>query len=95
MLGAQEACILDDGTVVITRGGLNDAWEPLDLTSHLVWLDGEDLSWEGELMPSEGPSMPSQEVTVVWHRLRGGQQRMELHARSRTHGSVGSNGGYV
>lgn len=65
LLGAQEACILDDGTVVITRGGVNDAWEPLDLTSHLVWLDGQDLSWEGELTPSEGPSMPSQEVTVV------------------------------
>ena len=65
LLGAQEACILDDGTVVVTRGGLNDAWEPLDLTSHLVWLDGQDLSWEGELTPSEGPSLPSQEVTVV------------------------------
>ena len=49
---------------MITRGGLNDAWEPLDLTSHLVWLDGEDLSWEGE-PTSEGPSMFSQEVTVV------------------------------
>ena len=58
LLGAQEACILDDGTVVVTRGGLNDAWEPLDLTSHLVWLDGEDLSWEGELTPSEGPACP-------------------------------------
>ena len=65
LLGAQEACILDDATVVVTRGGLNDAWEPLDLTSHLVWLDGQDLSWEGELTPSEGPSLPSQEVTVV------------------------------
>ena len=65
LLGAQEAALLEDGTVVVTRGGLDDAWQPLNLTSHLVWLDGDDLGLEGELLPTEGPTLPSQEVTVV------------------------------
>ena len=65
LLGAQEATLLDDGTVVVTRGGLDDAWQPLDLTSFLVWLDADDLGLEGELLPTEGPTLPSQEVTVV------------------------------
>ena len=64
LLGAQEATLLDDGTVVVTRGGLDDAWQPLDLTSFLVWLDGDDLGLEGELLPTEGPTLPSQEVMV-------------------------------
>ena len=65
LIGAQEAALLEDGTVVVTRGGVDDAWQPLELASHLVWLDGDDLSLEGELAPTEGPSMPSQELTVV------------------------------
>jgi len=65
LLGAQEAALLEDGTVVVTRGGLDDAWQPLNLTSHLVWLDGDDLGLEGELLPTEGPTLPSQEITVV------------------------------
>ena len=65
LLGAQEAALLEDGTVVVTRGGLDDAWQPLNLTSHLVWLDADDLGLEGELLPSEGPTLPSQEVMVV------------------------------
>lgn len=65
LLGAQEAALLEDGTVVVTRGGLDDAWQPLDLTSFLVWLDADDLGLEGELSPTEGPTLPSQEVMVV------------------------------
>ena len=65
LIGAQEATLLDDGTVVVTRGGLDDAWQPLDLPSYLVWLDGEDLSVDGELLPGEGPTFPSQEVALV------------------------------
>ena len=65
LLGAQEAALLEDGTVVVTRGGLDEAWQPLDLTSFLVWLDGADLALEGELLPTEGPMLPSQEVMVV------------------------------
>lgn len=65
LLGAQEAALLEDGTVVVTRGGLDDAWQPLNLTSHLVWLDGDDLGLEGELLPTEGPTLPSQEIMVV------------------------------
>ena len=65
LLGAQEAALLEDGTVVVTRGGLDDAWQPLNLTSHLVWLDGDDLGLEGELLPTEGPTLPSQEIKVV------------------------------
>ncbi len=65
LLGAQEAALLEDGTVVVTRGGLDDAWQPLNLTSHLVWLDGDDLGLEGELLPTEGPTLPSQEIVVV------------------------------
>ena len=65
LLGAQEAALLEDGTVMVTRGGVDDAWQPLELTSHLVWLDGDDLGLEGELLPTEGPTLPSQEITVV------------------------------
>lgn len=65
LLGAQEAALLEDGTVVVTRGGLDDAWQPLDLTSFLVWLDADDLGLEGELSPAEGPTLPCQEVMVV------------------------------
>jgi len=64
LLGAQEATLLEDGTVVVTRGGLDDAWQPLDLTSFLVWLDADDLGLEGELLPTEGPTLPSQEVMM-------------------------------
>ena len=46
LLGAQEAALLEDGTVVVTRGGLDADWQPLDLTSFLVWLDGADLALE-------------------------------------------------
>ena len=65
LLGAQEAALLEDGTVVITRGGLDDAWQPLNLNSHLVWLDADDLGLEGELLPTEGPTLPSQEIMVI------------------------------
>ena len=65
LLGAQEAALLEDGTVVVTRGGVDDAWQPLNLTSHLVWLDGDDLGLEGELLPAEGPTLPSQEIMVL------------------------------
>ena len=65
LLGAQEAALLEDGTVVVTRGGLDADWQPLDLTSFLVWLDGADLALAGELLPTEGPTLPSQEVMVV------------------------------
>ena len=65
LLGAQEAALLEDGTVVVTRGGVDDAWQPLNLTSHLVWLDGDDLDLEGELLPTEGPTLPSQEIMVL------------------------------
>ena len=65
LLGAQEAALLEDGTVVVTRGGLDDAWQPLNLSSYLVWLDGDDLGFEGELLPTEGPTLPSQEIMVV------------------------------
>lgn len=65
LLGAQEAALLEDGTVVVTRGGLDDAWQPLNLTSFMVWLDGDDLGLEGELSPTEGPTLPSQEVMVA------------------------------
>ena len=65
LIGAQEAALLEDGTVVVTRGGVDDAWQPLELTSHLVWLDGDDLGLEGELLPTEGPTLPSQEIKVV------------------------------
>ena len=65
LLGAQEAALLEDGTVVVTRGGVDDAWQPLNLTSHLVWLDGDDLGLEGESLPAEGPTLPSQEIMVL------------------------------
>ena len=65
LLGAQEAVLLEDGTVVVTRGGVDDAWQPLNLTSYLVWLDADDLGLEGELLPMEGPTLPSQEITLV------------------------------
>ena len=66
LLGAQEAALLADGTVVVTRGGVDPiTYEPLPLSSYLVWLDGEDLGIEGELFPFEGPSLPSQEVFVM------------------------------
>lgn len=66
LLGAQEATLLSDGTVVVTRGGVDPVtYEPLPLESYLVWLDGADLTFEGELVPSEGPSAPSQEIAVL------------------------------
>ena len=66
LLGAQEASLLSDGTVVVTRGGVDPStYEPLPLASYLVWLDGADLSFEGELVPAQGPSAPSQEVVVL------------------------------
>ena len=65
LLGAQEAALLEDGRVVVTRGGVDDAWQPLELNSHLVWLDGDDLNLVGELAPTEGPSMPSKELKIA------------------------------
>lgn len=66
LLGAQEATLLSDGTVVVTRGGVNPVtYEPLPLESYLVWLDGADLTFEGELLPVQGPSAPSQEIAVL------------------------------
>jgi len=66
LLGAQEATLLSDGTVVVTRGGVDPVtYEPLPIESYLVWLDGADLTFEGELVPSEGPSAPSQEIAVL------------------------------
>ena len=66
LLGAQEAALLSDGTVVVTRGGVDPInYEPLPLASYLVWLDGADLTFEGELVPSQGPSAPSQEIAVL------------------------------
>jgi hypothetical protein len=66
LLGAQEAALLSDGTVVVTRGGVDPlTYEPLQLASFVVWLDGADLAFEGELVPSQGPSVPSQEIVVL------------------------------
>lgn len=65
LLGAQEATLLEGGAVVVTRGGLDDAWQPLGLSSYLVLLDGSDLSLDAELTPEEGPTLPSQEVRLV------------------------------
>ena len=66
LLGAQEATLLSDGTVVVTRGGVDPlTYEALPLESYLVWLDGADLSFEGELVPGQGPSAPSQEIAVL------------------------------
>ena len=66
LLGAQEVTMLSDGTVVVTRGGVDPlTYEPLPLASYLVWLDGVDLTFEGELVPGQGPSAPSQEVAVL------------------------------
>ena len=65
LLGAQEATLLEGGDVVVTRGGLDDVWQPLDLSSYLVLLDGGDLSLDAELTPEEGPTLPSQEVRLV------------------------------
>ena len=30
-----------------------------------MWLDGDDLGLEGELLPAEGPTLPSQEIMVL------------------------------
>ena len=66
LLGAQEATLLSDGTVVVTRGGVDPStYQALQLESYLVWLDGADLSFEGELVPGQGPSAPSQEIAVL------------------------------
>ena len=66
LLGAQEAVWLSDGTVVVTRGGVDPlTYEPLPLESYLLWLDGADLSFEGELGLDQGPSAPSQEIALL------------------------------
>ena len=57
LLGAQEAVWLSDGTVVVTRGGVDPlTYEPLPLESYLGWT-AADLSFEGELgLGSSGPA---------------------------------------
>ena len=43
----------------MTRGGVDPlTYEPLPLESYLVWLDGADLSFEGELGLDQGPNAP-------------------------------------
>ena len=64
ILGAQELALLD-GMVYVTRGGLDPlTFGPLDLESHLVWLNAEDLAWEGELSVESGPEFACQAICV-------------------------------
>lgn len=62
--GAQELALLD-GMLYVTRGGLDPVtWGPLDLESHLAWLNAEDLSFEGELTVTSGPQYACQAICV-------------------------------
>ena len=62
--GAQELALLD-GMLYVTRGGVDPAtWGPLDLESHLVWLNADDLSFEGELTLTSGPQYACQAICV-------------------------------
>ena len=62
--GAQELALLD-GMLYVTRGGLDPVtWGPLDLESHLVWLNADDLSFEGELTLTSGPQYACQAICV-------------------------------
>ena len=62
--GAQELALLD-GMLYVTRGGLDPiTWGPLDLESHLAWLNAEDLSFEGELTVTSGPQYACQAICV-------------------------------
>ena len=62
--GAQELALLD-GMLYVTRGGVDPAtWGPLDLESYLVWLNADDLSFEGELTLTSGPQYACQAICV-------------------------------
>ena len=62
--GAQELALLD-GMLYVTRGGVDPAtWGPLDLESHLAWLNADDLSFEGELTLAAGPQFACQAICV-------------------------------
>ena len=62
--GAQELALLD-GMLYVTRGGVDPAtWGPLDLESHLVWLNADDMSFEGELTLTSGPQYACQAICV-------------------------------
>ena len=62
--GAQELALLDD-MLYVTRGGLDPVtWGPLDLESHLAWLNADDLSFEGELTLAAGPQYACQAICV-------------------------------
>ncbi|MAO87449.1 MAG: hypothetical protein CL822_00540 [Crocinitomicaceae bacterium] len=62
--GAQELALLD-GMLYVTRGGVDPAtWGPLDLESHLAWLNSDDLSFEGELTLTSGPQYACQAICV-------------------------------
>jgi hypothetical protein len=63
VLGVQELALTPEGDLFLTRGGIDaSTYEPLALSSFFAWLDAEDLSWEGELTPEQGPAYPSQEI---------------------------------
>ncbi len=62
--GAQELAMLED-MVYVTRGGLDPlTWGPLDLESHLVWLNADDLSFEGEVTLESGPQFACQAICI-------------------------------
>ena len=62
--GAQELALLDD-MLYVTRGGLDPVtWGPLDLESHLAWLNADDLSFAGELTLAAGPQFACQAICV-------------------------------
>ena len=62
---AKEATLLDDGTVVVTRGGLDDAWQPLDLLElpRLAGWRGPQRGWR--VVAWRRADFPSQEVALV------------------------------
>ena len=88
LLGAQEAALLEDGTVVVTRGGLDEqtAIEPLQLFGV---LDGDDLGLEVELLPSEGRRFRAKKSWCRWQSVHRSQQRLGLGRRSRPIGVLG------
>lgn len=62
--GAQELALLED-KVYVTRGGLDPVtWGPLDLESHLAWLNADDLSFEGEITLESGPQFACQAICI-------------------------------
>ena len=62
--GAQELALLD-GMLYVTRGGFDPVTSgPLDLESHLAWLNADDLWFEGELTLETGPQFACQAICV-------------------------------